>query len=764
MRAGDRLAGRYRLDVRLGQGGIAEVWRGFDVDLGRPVAVKVLLEFDASDELLGRFRREASIGARLQHPGITVVHDIGQHENRLFIVMELLEGEDLAHLLARTPGGGLPLPEALDLALQASEALAAAHARQVVHRDLKPANLFLLTTGGRLKICDFGIARTADSTGGLTVTGRVFGTPAYMAPEQWRGEHVDARCDLYALGCVLFALLTGAPPFPAAEQVWVLMRQHLDETPPALDSVRPGLPGELVELVASLLSKDPAERPDTPTTTTRLRTLLATTTAGAAAPAQAQAPAQAAVPAQAQAAAPAQAPAAAPGPSPAGASVPGPEPTLTPAPWPDPVRPPAPTPEPAPAPAPAPALTPATAPARETGTAPAAAPTPPADPDAHVPAAYRAAPPPPPPTVPAADARPGTSRRKLLLGGVGLVAGAWGGVSLVQRLTEADESAPGLEPLAVLPQPSSSVESVAFSHDGASLAAAGRGKGVWLWNVSTKALTGTLKHDSPLRSLAFSPDDKTIATGGEDPVVQLWDIAKGTRTGLADHTGPVRSVAFSPDGKKLASAGDDGGIRLWDLGTGRPAATLTGHGGAVTSLAFSPDGSALASGGSDRSLRLWNLAGPAPAPGRAFTDQQNEVAAVAFSPDGKTVAGAVIGAYGSVGMSNGTYPGVGPDPASAEPSAGSWGALRVWDTAQGTQSALHANKSATVSSLVFRPDGKTVACGGWDNAVHLWDVGTERTSRTKGHTAPVWSVAFSPDGKLLASASGDGTVRLWKLS
>ncbi|MEU3470619.1 serine/threonine-protein kinase [Streptomyces sp. NPDC006687] len=717
MRAGERLAGRYRLDERLGQGGIGEVWQGFDVDLGRPVAVKVLLEFDAPDELLGRFRREAAIGARLQHPGITVVHDIGQHENRLFIVMELLKGEDLAHLLARTPAPGLPVPQALDLALQAAEALAAAHAQKVVHRDLKPANLFLLTTGGRLKICDFGIARTADSTGGLTVTGRVFGTPAYMAPEQWRGEHVDARCDLYALGCVLFALLTGAPPFPAAEQVWVLMRRHLDEEAPALDSVRPGLPPALVQLVASLLSKDPAERPDAPATATLLRALLDPAPAASPAPVPEPAPAPARKP---------DAPAAAPEPEPVRAPVP------------------ARTPEPGPLPA------------------PAAAPTQPADLRAHLVAAYRADP--PAPSAPDATARPGTSRRKLLLGGVGVVAGAWGGVSLVRRFTEPSDAAPGLELLSVLPGSGSSVESVAFSADGTTLAGAGRGKTVWLWSVSAKALTNTLKHDSLIRSLAFSPDGKTLATGGEGPVVQLWDITTGSRTGLADHTGSVRSVAFGPDGKQLASAGDDGGIRLWNLAGRRPSATLTGHSGAVSSLAFSPYGGMLASGGSDRSLRLWNVARPNPAAGRAFTGQQNDVTAVAFSPDGKAVAGSTAGAYGSVGTSNGGYPGSDPAPASADPAAGTWGAIHVWDTAEGTGSATQPHQTATVSSLAYRPDGRTIASGGWDNAVHLWDVGTERTSRTKGHTAPVWSVAFSPDGTLLASGSGDGTVRLWRVS
>jgi serine/threonine protein kinase len=126
---------------------MGEVWKGYDVELGRAVALKVLMDFDAPDELLQRFRREASIGARLQHPGITVVHDVGHHDNRLFIVMELLEGADLADVLARSPGG-LAVSEAVGLALQAAEALAAAHARQVVHRDLKPGNLFLSADGG----------------------------------------------------------------------------------------------------------------------------------------------------------------------------------------------------------------------------------------------------------------------------------------------------------------------------------------------------------------------------------------------------------------------------------------------------------------------------------------------------------------------------------------------------------------------------------------------------------------------------------------
>ncbi|MGW5395426.1 serine/threonine-protein kinase [Streptomyces sp. NPDC003952] len=286
---GDQLADRYRLEQRLGQGGMGEVWRAQDTALERAVAVKVLLEAATNDELVARFRREATIGARLQHPGITVVHDVGQEDGRLFIVMELLAGEDLRTALLRAPGG-MPVAAALDLAAQTAEALAAAHERAVIHRDLKPANLFLLP-GGRLKICDFGIAHSSDATAGWTVTGRIFGSPPYMAPEQWRGERVDARCDLYALGGVLYALLSGEAPFGEAESPYVLMRRHIEDPPLPLRTAGAPVAPEVERLVRQLLAKDPADRPESAAVVAKeLRGLLggssaaATTTATTAAP------------------------------------------------------------------------------------------------------------------------------------------------------------------------------------------------------------------------------------------------------------------------------------------------------------------------------------------------------------------------------------------------------------------------------------------------------------------------------------------------
>lgn len=218
--------------------------------------MKVLRDDIDSSQAVARFRREATIGARLRHTGITTVYDVGRDADQLFLVMELLEGHDLAELVAQA-AGGLPAEEVLELGLQIADALSEAHEQGVVHRDLKPGNVFLHE--GRVKICDFGIARAANSTTGLTGTGLPFGTPLYMAPEQWRGEHVDARCDLYAFGCLLYVMLTGVPPF--AGDYYALLRQHLEEPPQPLSELRPGIPSALEDLVLALLAKDPQQRP-----------------------------------------------------------------------------------------------------------------------------------------------------------------------------------------------------------------------------------------------------------------------------------------------------------------------------------------------------------------------------------------------------------------------------------------------------------------------------------------------------------------------
>ncbi|MDX2939749.1 serine/threonine-protein kinase [Streptomyces ipomoeae] len=193
MESGKVLGGRYELHSILGSGGMGQVWLGRDQVLRREVAVKLLPSL-ADRESVRRFQDEAAALAKLQHPGITVVHDAGSHDGHLFIVMERLHGCDLAQLMTHQPSG-LPVDQVLDLSCQIVDALRVAHSCGIVHRDVKPANLFL-QRDGRVKICDFGIARSTDAVSSVTASGQVIGTPPYMAPERWQSQSADARSDL----------------------------------------------------------------------------------------------------------------------------------------------------------------------------------------------------------------------------------------------------------------------------------------------------------------------------------------------------------------------------------------------------------------------------------------------------------------------------------------------------------------------------------------------------------------------------------------
>jgi serine/threonine protein kinase len=259
MKAGDLLNGRYRLIDLLGRGGTSEVWRGHDIELERSIAIKILRYNNyAEPDSLERFRREATIGARLQHPGITVVHDIGQAQGLMFIVMELLLGAELSFTLQKDPEG-LSASRVLNLGIQMADALAAAHATRVIHRDVKPANLFV-QAGDKLKILDFGIS-TLSTAPSLEKEGSIYGTPAYMAPELWRGELVSASVDLYGMGCVIYEMLTGQRPFDFSTSIQELMNQHLNVVP-TVPTAHVPLPEPLIDLTMGLLAKDPAERPE----------------------------------------------------------------------------------------------------------------------------------------------------------------------------------------------------------------------------------------------------------------------------------------------------------------------------------------------------------------------------------------------------------------------------------------------------------------------------------------------------------------------
>jgi eukaryotic-like serine/threonine-protein kinase len=252
------LNGRYRVDELLGSGGMASVWRGRDLRLDRPVAIKELAgPWLADRRALRQFEREARMAARLAHHNVVAVHDVDIDNSTPFIVMELIEGATVAQLLANGP---LPIETVVAVAAQACDGLAAAHAAGVIHRDIKPANL-MLTDTGVVKICDFGIARGLYGAADPTVGGGVvaIGTSKYMAPEQASGGQIDARADLYGFGCTLYTMLAMRPPFQGT--VEEVLAQHENQSPPPLRDHRADVPRPLEALVMRLLAKDPARRP-----------------------------------------------------------------------------------------------------------------------------------------------------------------------------------------------------------------------------------------------------------------------------------------------------------------------------------------------------------------------------------------------------------------------------------------------------------------------------------------------------------------------
>ncbi|GIV57923.1 MAG: hypothetical protein KatS3mg042_0836 [Rhodothermaceae bacterium] len=566
---------RYEVIEKIGSGSMGAVYKARDVRLDRYVALKVLPPgLRDHPELLERFKREARVLARMKHPGVASVYDADVESDFPFMVMELVEGENLEQILqARGP---LPVDEVIRLGIEVAEGLEHIHCHRIVHRDIKTANI-VLGPEGRAVITDFGIAFVASLP---RLSHGMLGTPEYMSPEQADGRPMDGRADLYSVGVVLYECLTGRVPFERTGESLTaltdLLRRILTETPPPLRTLRPDVPVWLAEVVERCLAKDPNDR----------FARAAELAAALQPPPVIEAPTgQAASPLPA-----AWQPESTAGPTPSTILISHAESVEAVRFSPD---------------------------GRRLATACK-------DRAIRIWEVKRGR---------LVHLLKGPSALSVSFrpGGVYLAAGCVDGVIRVweverERVVHAIQAHTGY------------VLSVAYSPSGDLLASGAMDGAVHLWNARTGRLVRTLgQHTGYVLSVSFSPDGTKLASGSADGAVRLWDAASGRLLRrLEGHAGYVPAVAFSPDGTRLASGGVDGAVRLWDVASGRLLHKLQGHSDWVMSVAFSPDGARLASAGRDQSVRLWDARRGRPLD--RLKGHTGAVMSVAFSPDGARLA------------------------------------------------------------------------------------------------------------------------------
>jgi len=702
----------YEILGELGRGGMGVVYRARHVGLKRIVALKMILSgAHAGPQQLARFRTEAEAIARLQHPNIVQVHDVGENDGNPFFSLEFCTGGSLDKKLTGTP---IVPNEAARLVTMLAHAIQAAHEKNVIHRDLKPANI-LLTEEGTPKITDFGLAKKIDEAG-ETVSGAIMGTPSYMAPEQARGQtkEIGPAADVYALGAILYECLTGRPPFTGATKMGTL-RQVLDDQPVPPTQLQPSTPKDLETICLKCLHKEPGKRYATaaaladdlgrfaagrpvvarpvgraerfwrwmrrnPTVAGLLAALALIVALGVASVMWFAFEAhRRAIDAENS--------------------------------------------------------------ADEAGKAKILA-----DENKN-----------------AADASADRARWRVYVSDLQRIGQEWeeGHVDRVRRLLDGQtpDRVGGKElrgpewhlwdhlcrsETLTFRSHTSPVMNVAFSPDGRRVASVATdygfqpgGKGMKVWETGT----GRILYELPgVNHLAWSPDGRWLAAPAEAGhnliEIVIWDAANGQEVRRLNifhgYAKQMYAMAFSPDSKLLALRGPVYSFRLWDVASGKEIRLIDGHFGRVSGIAFRPDGAEIVTVSGDGMLRVWNVA-----TGLCLrtidVSPNQELWAVACSPNGRWIA-----------------------------VAGNDHTLKLLEAATGKEIYSLKARGYTIRGVAFSPDSHMLAFGGSDYIVRVLETDTRNLMWSfRGHTEPIRAVAFSSDGRWLASCGDDGTVKLW---
>lgn len=791
-----RRLGHFLLLGEIGRGGMGAVHRAWDERLRRIVAVKVILVDD--EEAIARFRREAAAVARVRHPHIVTIHDVGSVDGRHYIAMDLLEGVTLTARLGARREGGEPLPlfRAVEILRDASRALAHAHDLGVVHRDVKPSNI-LVGEGDHAWVVDFGLALIDGETSRITRTNALVGTPSYMSPEQADGSRsaITGLTDVYGLGATLYFVLTGRAPFegdPVRVLHDVLIR---DPRPPSTRNRR--VPDDLETICLRCLEKAPDRRyPSAHALADDLDAWLA----GEPIAARPLGPVRRFVRrARRNLLVTALVAVAAVGVIGGG----GIAIALTVDRWRMRER--------------AIAEVRAERDAAERARADAELARSEAD-AARLDADERAA----------ANERlvarslaqrarvrldEGRRREAVALAAASIgrdddpgaralhylarqgpwraprrIGGDLGQITAVGFAPDGDLlAAATVDGLVLLHESGGElrarighgarVRTLAFSPSGDRLVTAGDGGAVRSWDRDGRPLSPSIAAGAPVRTIAWSPDGATLATAGQRGLVRLWRADSGEELARIDaRGGSIASLAWRPDGTLIATGAEDGSAAVWDPRTGSAVMRAPAHRNGTQGVAWTPDGAWLVSGGLDKTVAVWDVA----ARRELFRLEGHEafVQAVAASSDGRWLASAswddtvrLIDAE-SGRLRAVLDPRVGQlDEIAFSPDGdrilvgGRQGALLLYDLSPEPDAPVVFQHGQHVAALAWSPDGSLLAASGGPTTVSLWNAATGRHVRTlPGHDAPSSALAFSPDGRILATASWDGTVGLFDVA